>query len=93
MLGFSFIQNYMILIFLLFKVSIKIGNHGIPQETDCFGQLKCFSFYQALFAEFLGTYLLVLFAIGFGLPISDPDVSVPEINGCLGSGLMVFVLF
>ncbi|RNA10934.1 hypothetical protein BpHYR1_020571 [Brachionus plicatilis] len=42
----------------------------------------------ALFAEFLGTYILVLFVIGFGLPISDPNVTPPEINGCLGSGLI-----
>ncbi|CAF0749105.1 unnamed protein product [Brachionus calyciflorus] len=70
------------------EVSINIGNSS-SKENGCFTQLKCFSFYQALFAEFLGTFLLVLFVCGFGLPIADPNIIPPGINGCLGSGLIV----
>lgn len=71
-----------------FQVSINIG-HSSSKENGCFTQLKCISFYQALFAEILGTFMLVLFVGGFGLPISDPDIYPPGINGCLGSGLIV----
>jgi glycerol uptake facilitator-like aquaporin len=57
------------------------------------GQLKTTIFYQALFAELFGTFLLVLFACGFGLPIADETHTIfPEsINGALGSGLIVII--
>ncbi len=40
-------------------------------------------------AEFLGTFLLVLYVCSFGLPIVKGDASPPAINGGLGSGLIV----
>jgi hypothetical protein len=57
--------------------------------------LTTVGFYQALLAELLGTFLLVIFVCGFGLPISDPmhrDVPA-SLNGCLGSGLVVCFIF
>jgi len=61
------------------------------KENGCFSQLKCASFYQALIAEFLGTYLLVLFAVGFGLKAEASDVTAP-LAGSLASGFMVATL-
>jgi glycerol uptake facilitator-like aquaporin len=69
------------------------GDEAAPEEKleRGFGQLKTILFYQALLAEVFGTFLLVLFACSFGLPIADETHSIfPEsINGALGSGLIV----
>lgn len=53
-----------------------------------FSQLKHFSFYQGCATELLGTYLLVLFAIGFGLNLDPLDTS-NEFTGALASGFLV----
>ncbi len=64
----------------------KIKKH---KKNGCFTQLMCVSFYQSLVAEFLGTYLLVLFAVGFGLYVDESDVTA-ALTGSLASGFMVF---
>lgn len=68
------------------EFSINIGNNK-SKENGCFSQLKFVNFYQALFAEILGTYILVLYACSFGLPIAEH--SHPSINSSIGSGLVV----
>jgi hypothetical protein len=63
----------------------------VELKNDCCTQFTTVTFYQALLAEVLGTFLLVIFVCGFGLPITDPmHQNVPQsLNGCLGSGLIV----
>jgi hypothetical protein len=71
-----------------FQVSIDLGNGASnSNERGCFSQFKSLYFYQAIFAEILGTYLLVLYVCSFGIPVSD--YSYQSINGCLGSGFIV----
>ncbi|UJR21086.1 hypothetical protein I4U23_024186 [Adineta vaga] len=50
-------------------------------------QLKHVEFYQALFSEYIGTFILVLVATSAGLPIASAHV--PDLNGALASGLIV----
>ncbi len=60
-------------------------------DTGCLSQLKFKSFYQACFGEFVGTYVLVLFAVGFGLH-ADPADSSAGLTGALVSGLLIATL-
>lgn len=57
-------------------------------EDGLISQLKHTSFYQGCLTELLGTYLLVLFAIGFGLNMDPIDTS-NEFTGALASGFLV----
>jgi glycerol uptake facilitator-like aquaporin len=49
-------------------------------------QLQSLSFYQAIFAEFIGVYILTLIVCGLGLSFKGQDPT-PSINGALGGGL------
>lgn len=74
------------------QFSIALGsnekNKKGSDENGVLSQLKHLSFYQACFAEFLGTYLLVLFAIGFGLN-ADPKDPTAGLTGALATGFTV----
>lgn len=60
-------------------------------ENGMFSQLRHISFYQCCLAEFLGTYLLVLFAVGFGLNNDSSDVT-GAFTGSLTCGLLISAL-
>ncbi len=60
-------------------------------DTGCLSQLKFKSFYQACFGEFLGTYVLVLFAVGFGMNADKNDTSA-GLTGALVTGLLIATL-
>lgn len=76
---------------LNFKVIFNLGGDQTSKENGCFTQLKYFGFYQALLAELIGTYLLVLYVCSFGLPkASSPEYA--SITGSLGSGFLVATL-
>ena len=49
-------------------------------------QLQSLSFYQAIFAEFIGVYILTLVVCGLGLSFNK-EQTTPSINGALGGGL------
>lgn len=49
-------------------------------------QLQSLSFYQAIFAEFIGVYILTLVVCGLGITF-DTSKPTPSINGALGGGL------
>ncbi len=68
------------------------GEDSGSKETGCLSQLKYFSFYQALMAEILGTYLLVLYVCSFGLPQSS-TAEHASITGSLGSGFIVYFVW
>ena len=57
-------------------------------EKGCISQLSHISFYQACIAEFLGVFLLVLFAVGFGLNASSTDFT-NTLTGAIGTGFLV----
>ncbi len=46
------------------------------------------SFYQAVFAEFIGTFFLTLLVCGIGVKLEDNSV-MPGLIGALGGGLTV----
>jgi glycerol uptake facilitator-like aquaporin len=50
-------------------------------------QFQSLSFYQAIFAEFIGVYILTLIVCGLGLSFDKNDAPTPSINGALGGGL------
>ena len=64
------------------------GEDSRSKETGCFTQLTYLSFYQALIAELLGTYLLVLYVCSFGMPKSSTSEHA-SITGSIGSGFIV----
>lgn len=72
------------------QVSIDFKK-DVKQEDGCISQLKHKSFYQACFAEFIGTYILVLFAVGFGLN-TDPSDIAANFTGALATGILVATL-
>ena len=49
-------------------------------------QMKSLVFYQAIFAEFIGVYILTLVVCGLGLSFNKEETT-PSINGALGGGL------
>jgi MIP family channel proteins len=57
---------------------------------SCVYDLKTVALYQKLIAEYLGVFLLTLYACSIGLPIAEDRV--PSINGCLGGGLTLATL-
>ena len=73
--------------FFKFLVSLDFKKES-DAEDGLISQLKHTSFYQGCLTELLGTYLLVLFAIGFGLNMDPLDKS-NEFTGALGSGFVV----
>jgi glycerol uptake facilitator-like aquaporin len=68
-------------------VSIDFKKGKGPDE-GMISQLKSFSFYQGCMTELLGTYLLVLFALGFGLN-ADPADSSNDFTCSLATGFLV----
>lgn len=60
-------------------------------EQGCVSQLKYISFYQACLAEFLAVFLLVLFAVGFGLNASPVDFT-NTLTGAVATGFLVSII-
>lgn len=73
---------------LKFSIDLKKKE---SKDQGLLGQLRYFSFYQACLAEFIGTFILVFFAIGFGLN-SDPCDATGILNGGLVTGLLIGTL-
>jgi glycerol uptake facilitator-like aquaporin len=68
-------------------VSFKVPCNE-ENEKGCLSQFKYVSFYQALIGEFVGTFLLLIIACGFGAPDSNGKTQ-PALNMCLGTGFTV----
>lgn len=73
------------------ELIFNLGGDQSSKENGCFSQLRYFSFYQALLAELIGTYLLVLYVCSFGLP-KAADSEHASLTGSLGSGFLVATL-
>jgi glycerol uptake facilitator-like aquaporin len=56
--------------------------------NSCSQKFKDISFYKAMSAEFLGTYLLLFFVFGFGLEL-DKSAVPTLIDGVFGCGFAV----
>lgn len=71
-------------------ITCNLNSSGVNSYKNCVHDFKTIVVYQKLFAEFIGTLILTLYACSIGLPIGESKV--PSLNGCLGGGLTLGTL-
>ena len=74
------------------SIICNLNSNGVESYRNCFHDIKTITLYQKIVAEFVGTFVLTLYACSIGLPIGDGEKQVPSLNGCLGGGLTLATL-